>query len=170
MIAAAKADGDSVGGVIEFTAKGVPAGLGDPIYEKLEARLAYAMLSIPSTKGFEMGNGFEAARLRGSENNDLYPLETNRAGGVLGGISNGELLVGRVAFKPPSSIAKPQQTEDLEGRAAVFELPEGSRHDPCTAVRAVPIVEAMVALVLADRMLAARCDKVEGVGIVRKNE
>ena len=170
VIAGAKADGDSVGGVIEFVAHGVPEGLGDPIYDKLEARLAYAMLSIPSTKGFEMGNGFAAARLRGSENNDLYPLKTNRAGGVLGGISNGQPIVGRVAFKPPSSIAKPQPTEDLEGLPAMFELPEGSRHDPCTVVRAVPIVEAMVALVLADRILVARCDKVESTSIVCKNE
>jgi chorismate synthase len=167
VIATAKANGDSVGGVIEFTAHGVPAGLGDPIYEKLEARLAYAMLSIPSTKGFEMGNGFAAAALRGSENNDLFGEETNRAGGVLGGISTGQPLIGRVAFKPPSSIAKPQETLDLDGHPAVFELPKGSRHDPCTAIRAVPIVEAMVALVLADRLLAQRCTKVEAEGIVR---
>ncbi|MCE5316677.1 MAG: chorismate synthase [Parachlamydia sp.] len=161
----AKLEGDSLGGVVEFLAS-IPVGLGDPVYAKLEASLAYAMMSLPATKGFEMGSGFKAASMKGSEHNDEFTSEegrvetkTNFAGGTLGGISNGMPLVGRVAFKPTSSIRKPQQTLDTAGEKKAFVLPEGSRHDPCVTIRAVPIVEAMVAIVLADALLLNRSSK-----------
>lgn len=156
----AKDAGDSVGGIIECVAFNVPIGLGDPVYEKLESKLAHAMLSIPATKGFEIGSGFEAARMRGSEHNDAFindqgtiRTDTNHGGGTLGGISDGMPLVFRVAFKPTSSIEIPQETVNLKGEKATFKLPEGSRHDPCVTIRAVPVVEAMTALVLADAYL-----------------
>ncbi len=158
----AKACGDSLGGVVEFTVENMPHGLGDPIYEKLEAKLAHAMLSMPASKGFEIGDGFQAAAMQGSEHNDAFiglgdkPTATNHAGGTLGGISTGMPLVGRVAFKPTSSIQKPQATIDVLGNQQTFELPKGSRHDPCVAIRAVPVVEAMCALVLVDSMLLNR--------------
>lgn len=159
----AKSEGDSLGGVIAFIARNVPAGFGDPVYEKLEANLAKAMMSIPATKGFEIGSGFAAAAMRGSEHNDRFmekkgkiATTTNHAGGTLGGISNGQPIVGRVAFKPTSSIKKAQQTVDVSGKEKEFQLPEGSRHDPCVAIRAIPIVEAMLALVLADAYLMNR--------------
>lgn len=163
-IEAASASGDSLGGVIEFHVEGLPAGLGDPVYEKLEANLAKAMLGLPATKGFEIGEGFAAAGMQGSTHNDAFindgnaiRTQTNRAGGTLGGISTGMPLVGRVAFKPTSSIKKAQQTVDLSGKSATFQLPENARHDPCVAIRAVPIVEAMCALVLVDALLRNRC-------------
>jgi len=153
-------EGDSLGGVVEFLVDPVPAGLGDPLYEKLEAKLSQAMLSLPAAKGFEIGEGFRAAAMCGSAHNDSFisgeggvATATNHAGGILGGISTGMPIVGRVAFKPASSIKKPQQTLDLTGAPAIFRLPEGSRHDPCVAVRAVPVVEAMAALVIADALL-----------------
>ena len=159
-IEAAHQAGDSVGGVVELHVFNMPVGLGDPVYEKLEAKLASAMLSIPASKGFEIGSGFAGARMRGSEHNDKFiqqegrvRTETNHAGGVLGGISNGMPLVIRVAFKPTSSIKLPQETIDVEGKSSVLKLPEGSRHDPCVAIRAVAVVEAMAALVLADTLL-----------------
>jgi chorismate synthase len=165
-IIAAKEAGDSLGGVVEFLVTGMPVGLGDPVYAKLEAKLAEAMLSLPATKGFEMGEGFHAAEMRGSQHNDLFAekdnqifLQTNRAGGTLGGISTGMPLLGRVAFKPPASIRIPQETIDRTGKEAVFKLPEGSRHDPCVAVRAVPVVEAMCALVMVDALLMNRMVK-----------
>lgn len=165
-IASAKATGDSLGGVVEFMATGLPIGLGDPIYEKLEANLAKAMLSLPATKAFEIGEGFRATLMQGSEHNDLFvesdqgiQTKTNHAGGTQAGISNGMPLLGRVAFKPPSSIQKPQPTLDLTGQPATLTLPQGSRHDPCVAIRAVPIVDAMCALVLADALLMNRCVK-----------
>jgi chorismate synthase len=159
-----KKEGDSLGAIIEAIALFLPIGLGDPVYEKLEANLAKAMLSIPATKGIEIGSGFEGARLKGSEHNDLFikdakgriTTKTNHAGGVLGGISTSLPLRLRVAFKPTSSIMQPMQTLSTEGEAAEFRLPEGSRHDPCVAIRAVPIVEAMTALVLADALLLQR--------------
>lgn len=161
-----KAEGDSVGAVIEFMAESVPAGLGDPIYEKLEASLAHAMMSIPATKGFEIGSGFDSVEIRGSEHNDLYTKEsgkittkTNNSGGILGGISTGMPIIGRVAFKPTSSILKPQETLTLTGEKSTFKLPSTARHDPCVAIRAVPVVEAMAALVLADALLINRCAK-----------
>jgi chorismate synthase len=157
-------EGDSLGGVVEFVGLGLPAGLGDPVYEKLEANLAKALLTLPATKGFEIGSGFDGAAMQGSSHNDLYEnqngsirTETNSAGGILGGISTGMPLIGRVAFKPASSIAKLQPTVTTEGKAATLELPAGSRHDPCVAIRAVPVVEAMVALVLVDAVLMNRC-------------
>lgn len=162
-----KTEGDSLGGVVEFIISSLPAGLGDPIYEKLEANLAKAMLSIPATKGFEIGSGFQAARMRGSQHNDRFLpggiTETNHAGGTLGGISTGMPLTGRVAFKPTSSIQKSQQTLSLDQEEKILELPEGSRHDPCVAIRAVPVVEAMAALVLADALLLNRIARIEAL-------
>lgn len=164
-----KEEGDSLGGIIETVAYSVPIGLGDPVYEKLESNLARAMLSLPATKGFEMGSGFAAARMKGSEHNDAFILdakgnvttETNDAGGTLGGISTGLPLIARVAFKPTSSIKKVQKTVSVNKEVEEFKLPEGSRHDPCVTIRAVPIVEAMTALVLADALLMNRCAKLE---------
>lgn len=160
----AKAEGDSLGGVIETVAFHLPIGLGDPIYEKLESNLAKAMLSLPATKGFEIGSGFSAARMKGSEHNDAFIIDdnghvstaTNFAGGTLGGISTGLPIIARVAFKPTSSIKKPQKTLSVQKEEKEFQLPEGSRHDPCVAIRAVPIVEAMTALVIADALLMNR--------------
>jgi chorismate synthase len=155
-----KNDGDSIGGIVECVVFNVPVGLGDPIYEKLSARLAYAMMSIPAVKGFEIGEGFSAATMRGSFHNDSFSVEeasvkcsSNHAGGVLGGITTGEQIYFRVAFKPTSSIKKPQQTVSCAKEAIEFSLPEGSRHDPCVAIRAVPVVKAMCQLVLADALL-----------------
>ena len=163
LIEKGKQEGDSYGGIIEFIAHPMPVGLGDPVYDKLEARLAFAMMSLPATKGFEMGSGFGCIGMTGSEHNDVFIQKegkiatlTNYAGGVLGGISTGMPVVGRVAFKPTSSIMKAQQTVTTAGDLAEFRLPEGSRHDPCVAIRAVPIVEAMAALVLADALLVDR--------------
>ncbi len=154
----ARADGDSVGGVIRCRARGVPAGLGEPAFDRLEADLAKAMLSLPATKGFEIGSGFAGTLLRGSEHNDAFvPKEgrigtaTNRSGGVQGGISNGEELSFRVAFKPTATIMKTQATVDVAGQPV--ELIGRGRHDPCVLPRAVPIVEAMTALVLIDHWM-----------------
>lgn len=163
-----KQEGDSLGGMISLVTSPLPSGLGDPVYEKLEAKLAHAMLSIPASKGIEMGAGFEAARMKGSEHNDLFTLtpqgdvvtQTNHAGGTLGGISTGMPLFLRVAFKPTSSIMKPQATLSTSKEASILTLPEGSRHDPCVALRAVPVVEAMGALVLADALLMNRAARI----------
>jgi chorismate synthase len=163
----AKAEGDSLGGIIECVSFPIPIGLGDPVYEKLEANLAKAMLTLPATKGIEFGTGFAAARMKGSEHNDTFTVDkqgkivtaTNHAGGTLGGISTGMPLIFRVAFKPTSSIMKSQQTINLNKEKAEFKIPEGSRHDPCVTIRAVPIVEAMNAIVLADALLMNRCSK-----------
>ncbi len=148
-------EGDSLGGVIRCEVSPVIKGLGDPIYQKLEALLGFAMLSIPATRGFEFGAGFGAAKMRGSEHNNLYGCE-----GILGGISSGAPIFFRVAFKPTSSIKKPQMTTNLEGKEELFILPEGSRHDPCIALRAPVIVESMTAIVLADAVLMNRCSKI----------
>lgn len=164
---AVKQEGDSLGGIIEAAGLFLPVGLGDPVYEKLEANLAKAMLSLPATKGVEFGSGFQAARMKGSEHNDAFTVneeqkivtETNFAGGTLGGISTGMPLIFRVAFKPTSSIQKPQTTVNTKGEKRPFQIPEGSRHDPCVTIRAVPIVEAMTALVLADALLMQRSSK-----------
>ncbi len=155
-------EGDSIGGVVEGLAQGVPAGLGEPVYGKLDALLGFALLSINATKGVEIGNGFASARLLGSQNNDrMRPggkggvvFETNEAGGILGGISTGQDILCRVAIKPASSILKEQQAVDRRGQAVPLRV-EG-RHDPCLCPRAVPVVEAMMALVLADALLQAR--------------
>ncbi|MDF3057533.1 MAG: chorismate synthase [Rariglobus sp.] len=153
-----RSQGDSVGGLIECRIRNVPAGLGEPVFDRLEADLAKAMLSLPATKGFEIGSGFDGSRLKGSEHNDLFESRegrvrttTNRSGGVQGGISNGEEIVFRVAFKPTATILQPQQTVDLQGQAT--ELMGKGRHDPCVVPRAVVIVEAMAALVLLDHAM-----------------
>lgn len=166
LIEKAKLEQNSLGGMVEFIVESVPVGLGDPVYEKLEANLAHAMLSLPATKGFEIGSGFRAVSMPGSEHNDHFTKEneevrtkTNHAGGTLGGISTGMPIVGRVAFKPTSSIMQSQPTLTIDGKPAHFKLPEGSRQDPCVAIRAVPIVEAMVALVLVDAILVNRCSR-----------
>jgi len=155
----ARKDGNSVGGVIRAVAHGVPVGLGDPVFDKLEADLGKAMFSIPAVKGVENGSGFAGTLLTGSEHNDIFykradgtiGTRTNRSGGVQGGISNGEPITLRIAFKPTATIMQPQDTVDSEGNATVL-APKG-RHDPCVLPRAVPIVEAMFALVLADHLL-----------------
>ena len=162
-----KKEGDSIGGIVEVITSNLPAGLGDPVYEKLEANLAKAMLSIPASKGFEIGKGFESAKMRGSIHNDPFSTETtgrivtktNFAGGTLGGISTGMPLQLKVAFKPASSISMPQKTLSLDKEEELFALPEGSRHDPCVAIRAVPVVESMTALVLVDALLLNRASR-----------
>ena len=153
-IEAARADQDSVGGVVEVVARGVPAGWGDPTMDKLDAAIAAALLSIPALKGVEIGAGFAATRLRGSQSNDAMGpdgFRTNHAGGILGGISTGQDVVARVAVKPASSIARAQDTINREGEAVVVKV-EG-RHDPCICPRVVPVAEAMLALALADAFL-----------------
>ncbi len=155
----ARKDGDSVGGTIRVVARGVPSGWGEPVFDKLDADLAKAMMSIPAVKGVEIGSGFGGTRLTGSEHNDLFyqrddgriGTRTNRSGGIQGGISNGEAVTMRVAFKPTATIMQPQDTVDERGNPAV--LASRGRHDPCVLPRAVPIVEAMFALVLADHYL-----------------
>ncbi|MBZ0273150.1 chorismate synthase, partial [bacterium] len=154
-IEAARNAGDSLGAVVEVRAQGVPPGLGDPIYEKLDARLAFAIMSVGAIKGVEIGDGFASALMRGSEHNDAMSpdgFSTNHAGGVLGGISTGQPIVLRLAVKPASSIAKTQSTVNKTGEAV--DVSVTGRHDPCIAPRVVPVAEAMVALVLADFLLA----------------
>ncbi|MCB9786951.1 MAG: chorismate synthase [Deltaproteobacteria bacterium] len=161
LIDATRKDGDTVGGVIGCVARGVPAGLGEPVFDKLDARLACAMIGLPAAKGFELGSGFEGTRMRGSDHNDAFvPGEdgprtaTNRSGGVQGGISNGMPITFRVAFKPVATHFHPQDTVDREGRAVSFRA--RGRHDPCVLPRAVVIVEAMCALELCDAWLRQR--------------
>jgi chorismate synthase len=162
LIDAARKDGDSLGGVVEAVARGVPAGLGEPIFDKLEADLGRALLSLPACKGFESGSGFAGTRLRGSQHNDPFYADatrrirtrTNWSGGIQGGISNGEDIVVRAAFKPTATILREQETVDVDGNPTTLK-PRG-RHDPCVLPRAVPIVEAMIALVLADHYLRQR--------------
>jgi chorismate synthase len=150
-----RARDNSVGGIITCVCRNVPAGWGEPVFDKVEAKLAQAMLSIPSTKGFEIGSGFAGTRMFGSQHNDPFVLKagrlgttTNFSGGVQGGITNGESIVFRTAFKPPATISLPQETVDFEGRKTVLEAK--GRHDPCVVPRAVPIVESMAALVIGD--------------------
>jgi chorismate synthase len=144
--------------VIECVARGIPPGLGEPVFDKLEADLAKAMLSIPAAKGFEIGSGFAATQMRGSQHNDAFEIRagrirttTNNSGGVQGGISNGEDIYFRVAFKPPATIALKQKTVTRSKEQT--DLAARGRHDPCVLPRAVPIVEAMAALVLCDHAL-----------------
>lgn len=158
LIETVRDQGDSLGGVIKGVIKHPPVGLGEPVFDKLHADLGKAMLSINAVKGFEIGSGFESAGLRGSEHNDEFELQdnqvktvTNHAGGVLGGISSGETIYFRVAFKPTSTIAKQQQTVTTENQET--SLSASGRHDPCVLPRAVPIVEAMAALVMMDHYL-----------------
>jgi chorismate synthase len=151
--------GNSIGGVVEVVARNVPAGLGSPVFDKLEADLAKAVMSLPASKGFEVGSGFAGTMLTGIEHNDPFRVDpdgrtravSNRSGGIQGGISNGEPIVLRVAFKATSTIGKVQQTVTRAGDNA--ELRGKGRHDPCVLPRAVPMVESMVALVLADHLL-----------------
>jgi len=162
----ARAEGDSVGGVIRCRIEGVPAGLGDPVFDRLEADLAKAMLSIPASKGFEIGSGFAGTRMFGSQHNDIFcrgensevSVRSNNAGGVLGGISSGMPIDFKVAFKPTATIAKEQDT--LSRELADVKVVGKGRHDPCVLPRAVPVVEAMAALVLADALLAQRTVKI----------
>lgn len=150
----AHAAGDSLGGVVEVVAEGVPAGWGDPVFGKIDALIGSALLSIGAVKAVEFGAGFALAGMRGSESNDAIGpggFETNRMGGVLGGITTGQPVVARVAVKPTSSIARPQRTMDTAGRPVVLSVP--GRHDPCIAPRLVPVAEAMVAIVLCDAAL-----------------
>jgi chorismate synthase len=154
-IVAARNDADSIGGIVSCVCRNVPAGWGEPVFEKMEAKLAQAMMSIPATKGFEIGSGFAGTRMRGSSHNDPFVQKgdrlgtsSNRSGGVQGGISNGEPIVFRIAFKPPATIGTAQQTADFTGNSTVLEAK--GRHDPCVVPRAVPIVETMAALVLMD--------------------
>ena len=154
----ARDEKDSLGGTVTCICRGFPAGLGEPVFDKLEALLAQAMLSIPAVKGFEIGSGFAGTLMRGSQHNDVFVqkgtrlgTKTNYSGGVQGGITNGEPVVFRIAIKPVATIGQPQQTIDLSGEAVTLEAK--GRHDPCVLPRAIPIVEAMTALVLADAAL-----------------
>jgi len=151
-------EGSSTGAVVEVVASGFPAGLGAPVYDKLDADLAKAMMSINATKGVEIGNGFEAASIKGEENVDEIRMKdnqphflSNHAGGILGGISTGQDIVTRVAFKPTSSILKPRQTIDRFGKE--IEIITKGRHDPCVGIRGMPVAEAMMAITLADHWL-----------------
>jgi len=158
LVKQARSSGDSVGGVVECRIRNLPLGLGEPVFDRFEADLAKAMLSIPATKGFEVGSGFGGTRLRGSQHNDLFEsrdgrvrTQTNLSGGVQGGITNGEEVVFRVAFKPTATILQEQDTVDLQGRET--RLMGRGRHDPCVLPRAVPIVEAMANLVILDHFM-----------------
>ena len=157
-------EGDSAGGLVELVARGLPVGLGEPVFDRLEADLAKAMLSLPATKGFEVGSGFDGTRLTGSAHNDAFYKDgdevrtrSNNSGGVQGGISNGEDLVCRIAFKPTATINKEQETVSTSGEETVLKA--RGRHDPCVLPRAVPIVEAMAALVLLDHWFLDRSRK-----------
>jgi chorismate synthase len=157
VILAAREERDSVGGVVEVVASGVPAGWGDPTMEKLDAELARALMSIPAVKGVEIGEGFALTRLRGSQSNDPMGPQgfvANRAGGILGGISTGQDVVARAAVKPASSIGRAQATVDARGNPVTLEV-EG-RHDPCICPRVVPVAEAMTAVVLVNAWLRQR--------------
>ncbi len=160
----ARKAGDTVGGVVRCVARGVPLGLGEPVFDKLTADLAHAMMSLPASRGFEIGEGFGAARMRGSEHNDAFEPDpsgrsggdgirtrTNRSGGIQGGISNGETIWLSVAFKPVATIFVPQDTVDRSGAPAVYKA--RGRHDPCVLPRAIPMIESMTALVLCDHWL-----------------
>ncbi len=157
----ARKEGDSLGGVVECVARGAPAGLGEPVFDKLEADLAKSVMSMPACKGFEVGSGFGGTLLTGSQHNDPFYSEsgrirtrTNNSGGIQGGISNGENIVIRAAFKPTATIMREQDTVDVDGNAVALQ--GRGRHDPCVLPRAVPIVESMMALALADHALRQR--------------
>ena len=156
---------DTVGAIIQGTIKNAPVGLGEPAFMKFHAILAYAMMTINAAKGFEIGEGFNAARMRGSEYNDEFTFDgerirtkTNHSGGVQGGITNGEDIVFRVAFKPIPSVMLPQQTVDIHGNAVTLEIQ--GRHDVCVVPRVIPIVEAMAAMVTLDFVLLKKCNKI----------
>jgi chorismate synthase len=158
LISKIKSTGDSIGGTVDCVARNVPTGLGEPVFDKLEADLAKAMMSLPASKAFEVGSGMEGTYLLGSEHNDLFynpgdriATRTNRSGGIQGGISNGEPITMRIGFKPVATILMKQQTVNSSGEEV--ELMPRGRHDPCVLPRAVPMVEAMTALVLVDHLL-----------------
>ena len=161
LIKKVRGEGDSVGGVIECVIRGLPPGLGEPVFDKLEADLAKAMMSLPATKGFEIGSGFAGARMTGSQHNDPFEMRegrvrttSNRSGGIQGGISNGEPVFFRIAFKPTATLLQKQKTVSTTGENV--ELSARGRHDACVLPRAVPMVEAMAALVLADHLMRQR--------------
>lgn len=160
-IKAIRKEGDTIGGTVSCVIKNVPIGLGEPVFDRLHAQLGKAMLSINAVKGFEYGSGFEGVRMKGSEHNDVFNTDgstkTNRSGGIQGGISNGMDVYFNVAFKPVATVMQAQETIDKDGNAV--EMHGKGRHDPCVVPRAVPIVEAMAALVLADFMLLNRLSK-----------
>lgn len=171
-IEAARKDGDTVGGVIRCVARGVPLGLGEPVFDKLTADLAHAMMSLPASRGFEIGEGFAATTMRGTAHNDPFEPDpqqthggdgvrtrTNHSGGVQGGISNGETIRFSVAFKPVATVFVPQDTVDRDGNAATYRA--RGRHDPCVLPRAVPMVEAMAALTLCDHWLRHATSRIE---------
>ena len=165
LIEQTKKQGDTIGGVVTGVISNEPVGLGEPIFDKLNAALGHAMLSINAVKGVEFGSGFEGTKLKGSEHNDAFiagekvHTKTNHSGGIQGGISNGEDIVFKVAFKPVATIMKEQESIDASGKAATVK--GKGRHDPCVVPRAVPIVEAMAAIVLADFVLRARTTKLD---------
>ncbi len=161
VISKTKDDNDSIGGVVSCVCRNVPVGLGEPIFDKLEALLAQAMMSLPATKGFEIGSGFKGTKMTGSTHNDPFIMKgdrlgtkTNNSGGIQGGISNGEPITFKVAFKPPATIGQEQKTATYSGKETT--LAAKGRHDPCVVARAVPIVESMAAIVLADCLLQQR--------------
>jgi chorismate synthase len=163
LIASVKAEGDTIGGTITCVIKGCPVGLGDPEFGKLHAQLGAAMLGINAVKGFEYGEGFDCILSRGSEQNDIFqpgsPISTttNHSGGIQGGISNGQDIYFRLAFKPVATILKTQETIDIEGHSTIFKAQ--GRHDPCVLPRAVPIVESMAAMVILDCILSEKATK-----------
>lgn len=164
LIVATRKDGDSIGGVVTTTVRNVPAGWGEPVFDKLSAALGKAVLSINACKGFSIGSGFEGTRMKGSEHNDIFTLknekiitETNYSGGIQGGISNGMDIYFKAAFKPTATLMQDQPSVDKNGKEVTVK--GKGRHDPCVLPRAVPIVEAMTALVLADHALMARINR-----------
>ena len=165
LIESVKKEGDTIGGIVTAVIKNIPAGLGEPIFDKLQANLAKAMLSINGAKGFDYGGGFEMTKLKGSDVNDEFvkknnklTTKTNFSGGIQGGISNGNDIYFRVGFKPVSSIFKIQNSYDNEGKKVKFKI-EG-RHDPCIVPRAVPIVESMSTITILDHFLRNKCIKI----------
>lgn len=163
-VLALKDAGDSIGGTVSCVIRNVPVGIGEPVYEKLEAKLAQGMLAIPATKGIEIGSGFEGTKMKGSEHNDPFITKdgrlgtiSNNSGGIQGGISNGEPVTLRIAFKPPATISLPQETVDYSGKP--ITLAAKGRHDPCVVPRAVPIVESMAALIVLDMILRQEARK-----------
>ena len=160
LIREVKAEEDSIGGVVSCVIRGIPAGVGEPVFDRFQARLGHYMMGINAAKGFEYGEGFRAATMRGSEHNDVFTVAdgqvkplTNHAGGILGGITSGENVYFRVAFKPVATIGREQRTVDCSGREILFSA--HGRHDPCVVPRAVPVVEAMAAMLVLDMMMEA---------------
>ena len=160
LIREVKAEEDSIGGVVSCVIRGIPAGVGEPVFDRFQARLGHYMMGINAAKGFEYGEGFRAAAMRGSEHNDVFTMadgqvkpQTNHAGGILGGITSGEDVYFRVAFKPVATIGREQRTVDRSGKAILFAA--RGRHDPCVVPRAVPVVEAMAAMLVLDMMMEA---------------